>query len=734
MIGKVSPAGTALPIEGAGAGATAPARRFFIGPRRARARWRALVRRRGRLSSRRPRAARPRARYGLPRPERPHGPLPRGPRPGPRGQARRPPRLPGPAPGPALVVRRRRPHGRGPAPVLPQPAPVRAALLAARTRARKPAASRPAASPPASSRADAELDDALAALGFDSGGGGSGEGGAAARPGATRATPTATPPTIRARASRKRPAPRAAPSPRNTSPTPVPTRSPEAAVAGLLEARAVARERRTDRAAPSRASTPRRDRSAAGSTRLSPSRSTTLHSRATFGYYCTIGRNARSRGGLHAGRRCRTARTRSTWAEARAARGCARRGRPRAGDELRSRLEAFRASRCLGGGVEEALGPGRATTRWTAMRRRKAVALAYDPGLPAPFVVAAGRAPSPSAWKPSRRRPACPCCGTTPWPRPSFRSRRGASCRSRIGSSSRRYFAAIRRGGDSPFGRTHKESWKDMKKRIALDQIKPGSRFTEDVLIDDKNLLVPANDRGQAEGPRRPQAMGRGLRHHRGRARRPRGAQAGGREGRPPSAQEPRPAPPSGPQALSPLRRPRGQAQARLRPDRQAGGGRAKTVDQIAQAVLSLVRDERDAAISAILGRGHGLRAARAGVNIAILSVGHRHRRSSSPPTGSPTSPPAPSSTTSGMLRIPDSIVKKKGSLDRGRGPEDARPSPPLVPDHHEGAPVPGRRGPHRPPAPRALGRRGLSPQDRAAPRSTSWRASSRWPTPSRPW
>ena len=32
-----------------------------------------------------------------------------------------------------------------------------------------------------------------------------------------------------------------------------------------------------------------------------------------------------------------------------------------------------------------------------------------------------------------------------------------------------------------------------MKKRIALDQIKPGSRFSEDVYIDEKNLLVPAN-------------------------------------------------------------------------------------------------------------------------------------------------------------------------------------------------------------------------------------------------
>ncbi len=32
-----------------------------------------------------------------------------------------------------------------------------------------------------------------------------------------------------------------------------------------------------------------------------------------------------------------------------------------------------------------------------------------------------------------------------------------------------------------------------MKKRIALDQIQPGSRYTEDVYIDEKNLLVPAN-------------------------------------------------------------------------------------------------------------------------------------------------------------------------------------------------------------------------------------------------
>ena len=81
----------------------------------------------------------------------------------------------------------------------------------------------------------------------------------------------------------------------------------------------------------------------------------------------------------------------------------------------------------------------------------------------------------------------------------------------------------------------------------------------------------------------------------------------------------------------------------------------AKNVDQLAQALLSLVHDERDAAISSILGsEAKGQDIARSGVNIAILSVVIA-RRSASLPTSSPTSPPAPSSTTRAcsVSRIP---------------------------------------------------------------------------------
>ncbi|MDA8427227.1 MAG: HD-GYP domain-containing protein, partial [Treponema sp.] len=89
----------------------------------------------------------------------------------------------------------------------------------------------------------------------------------------------------------------------------------------------------------------------------------------------------------------------------------------------------------------------------------------------------------------------------------------------------------------------------------------------------------------------------------------------------------------------------------------------SKAVDQISQGVLALVREERDEAISAILGsETSGSSFSRAGVNTAIIScvVG-----------GTLKLPPYRLSYLStgallhdiGMLRIPDSIVKKQGGL-----------------------------------------------------------------------
>ncbi len=89
----------------------------------------------------------------------------------------------------------------------------------------------------------------------------------------------------------------------------------------------------------------------------------------------------------------------------------------------------------------------------------------------------------------------------------------------------------------------------------------------------------------------------------------------------------------------------------------------SKAVDQIAQGVLKLVRDERDAAISAILAsESQGAELAKAGVNTAILSA----------VIGQTLKLPAYKLTylvlgallhDVGMLRIPESILKKQGGL-----------------------------------------------------------------------
>ncbi|MGO8694063.1 MAG: HD-GYP domain-containing protein [Rectinemataceae bacterium] len=199
-----------------------------------------------------------------------------------------------------------------------------------------------------------------------------------------------------------------------------------------------------------------------------------------------------------------------------------------------------------------------------------------------------------------------------------------------------------------------------MKKRIALDQIKAGTRFSDDVFVDDKNLLVPAKiavkqkdidalkrwgvsfvlTEGGAiedEAPAKTDASSQA-------AARPKGF-VGSRELY---------------LRYTELVDRLAQIQSRL------GKGEAvesKAVDQISQGVLAVVREERDAAISAILGSTANAQSlARSGVNTAILScvMGTTLKL--------PTYRLAYLASGAllhdiGMLRIPDSIVKKQGGL-----------------------------------------------------------------------
>jgi HD-GYP domain-containing protein (c-di-GMP phosphodiesterase class II) len=203
-----------------------------------------------------------------------------------------------------------------------------------------------------------------------------------------------------------------------------------------------------------------------------------------------------------------------------------------------------------------------------------------------------------------------------------------------------------------------------MKKRIALDQITAGSRFTEDVLIDDKNLLVPARIAVRQKDLEALKKWGVAFVLTEG-------------ELIDPEADRKTQGGPGG--ADSPDLLPQGFAGTRELYVRYADlvdrltqiFGRlrhsesieAKNVDQLSQALLSLVHDERDAAISSILGseaKGNDL--ARSGVNIAILSVvmGTTLRL---PPYKLSYLATGALLHDTGMLRVPDSIVNKQGSL-----------------------------------------------------------------------
>jgi HD-GYP domain-containing protein (c-di-GMP phosphodiesterase class II) len=203
-----------------------------------------------------------------------------------------------------------------------------------------------------------------------------------------------------------------------------------------------------------------------------------------------------------------------------------------------------------------------------------------------------------------------------------------------------------------------------MKKRIALDQIKPGSRFTEDVFVDESNLLVPANipvkqrdlDALKRWGVAFVVTEG-GLVDDSAPASDAAAAEAPGKGARKPVGF-------SGSRELylryTELVDRLSQVFEKLRKNEAI---ESKAVDQMAQGVLALVREERDSAISAILGSmAKGSDLARAGVNTAILSsvIGLTLKL---PPYRLAYLAAGALLHDSGMLRIPDSIVKKKGVL-----------------------------------------------------------------------
>jgi HD-GYP domain-containing protein (c-di-GMP phosphodiesterase class II) len=201
-----------------------------------------------------------------------------------------------------------------------------------------------------------------------------------------------------------------------------------------------------------------------------------------------------------------------------------------------------------------------------------------------------------------------------------------------------------------------------MKKRIALDQIKPGSRFSEDVYVDETNLLVPADIAVKQRDIDNLKRWGVTFVLTEGNlvdesAKASDEAEAQGKSQHKPLGF-------SGSRELylryTELVDRLFQVFDKLRKNEPI---ESKAVDQIAQGVLALVREERDSAISAILGSmAKGSDLAKAGVNTAILSsvIGLTLKL---PPYRLAYLAAGALLHDSGMLRIPDSIVKKKGSL-----------------------------------------------------------------------
>lgn len=202
-----------------------------------------------------------------------------------------------------------------------------------------------------------------------------------------------------------------------------------------------------------------------------------------------------------------------------------------------------------------------------------------------------------------------------------------------------------------------------MKKKYALDRIKAGAKFSADVYVDNSNLLVPA---GVAVKPKDLESLLKwGVTHVFS-------------EGEP-IEEAPKPALAEGQQ--------RGMATFvdhklyaaysdmidRLKVILDRVGAQEKVepkiVDTLSQDALNLVRDRDAEVASAILSvdiRGYDL--ARAGVNCAVLSlvVG---RTMKLPPHRLTHLAAGALLHDAGMLRVPEDIIKKKGSLS----PEEAQ-------------------------------------------------------------
>jgi HD-GYP domain len=199
-----------------------------------------------------------------------------------------------------------------------------------------------------------------------------------------------------------------------------------------------------------------------------------------------------------------------------------------------------------------------------------------------------------------------------------------------------------------------------MKKRIALEQIKAGSRFTEDVFIDDKNLLVPANIAVKQKDIDVLKRWGVNFVITEGSLV----DEAALAAASAPSEAKAKPEGFKGSQELY-LRYTTlvDGLSAIYDKIKKSESVESKAVDQISQGLLALVREERDTAISAILGsqtKADDL--AKAGVNTAILScvIGTTLKL---PPYKLAYLATGALLHDSGMLRIPDAIVKKKGQL-----------------------------------------------------------------------
>ena len=196
-----------------------------------------------------------------------------------------------------------------------------------------------------------------------------------------------------------------------------------------------------------------------------------------------------------------------------------------------------------------------------------------------------------------------------------------------------------------------------MKKRVALADVKAGTMWSEDVYIDDKNLLVPAR---VAVRQKDLDMLKRwGITH----------ALTSGE----PVADEPKASAAKADSAEGAFIGSRKLYRRYIELVEALGtvfdlitkGEEidSRAVDQITQGVLQLVRDEKDDAISAILGsaiKEDSL--ARSGINIAILSVvmGQTLRL---PPYRLAYLSTGALLHDVGMLRIPETIRKKKGKL-----------------------------------------------------------------------